>query len=505
MTERRATWAWAVPPTVFLGWLFVYPMATLFVRALGDGFDVGGHAATIRFTFAQAALSTVATLMAGLPLTAVLANYRFPGRDLVRALVTVPFVLPTVVVGAAFLALGAPQSLLTIIAAHVFYNLAVVVRTVGAVWARLERTPYEAARVLGAGRARAFAHTTLPALLPSLFSAAAIVFLFTFTSFGVVLMLGGLRYRTIEVDIYREAITFLDFPAAAALAVVQMIGVAAVMVLHSAVTRRQTALAAISERERLGLRMPWWGWAVVMGTVLPILAPPSVLFARSRAGWGFLFDPGRMAVTPTEAIGNSLGFVTVATTVAVVIGGMAAWTIAGRRGRAGVSLDLLLMLPLGTSAVTIGLGFLVALDRPIDLRRSWMLVPLAHALVATPFVVRTVVPALRSIRSDLAEAAATLGASPRRVWREIEVPLIARSLMIGAGLAAAVSLGEFGATSFLARPETTTVPTLVFRMLSRPGAVTYSAAMALAVILMLLTAGLVAVSDRGRIGEVGSF
>jgi thiamine transport system permease protein len=164
-----------------------------------------------------------------------------------------------------------------------------------------------------------------------------------------------------------------------------------------------------------------------------------------------------------------------------------------------------LMLPLGTSAVTIGFGLLIALDQPIDLRASLLLVPLAHALVAVPFVVRTTVPLLRSIRQDLRDAAAVLGASPRRVFREVDLPIVARAAAVGAGFAAAISLGEFGATAFLARPATTTIPFLVYRLLSRPGAVTFSAAMAMAVVLAIATAGLVLAIDRLRAGELGRF
>ena len=168
--------------------------------------------------------------------------------------------------------------------------------------------------------------------------------------------------------------------------------------------------------------------------------------------------------------------------------------------RGGAWFDTVLMLPLGVSAVTIGLGFLIALDRPIDLRGSFVLVPLAHALVALPFVVRAALPLLRSIRPELREAARVLGASPARVWREIDLPIIRRALLVGAGFAAAVSLGEFGATSFVARPASTTIPTLIFRLLGRPGTASYGTALALAVVLAMITAALILLIERFRVG-----
>ena len=191
--------------------------------------------------------------------------------------------------------------------------------------------------------------------------------------------------------------------------------------------------------------------------------------------------------------------------IATTVGLIAASLIS--RGSTVVSstFDMVLMLPLGTSAVTIGFGFLVALDEPVDLRGSVLLVPLAHALVAVPFVVRSTLPTLRAIRADLREAAAVLGASPRRVFRHVDLAIIARAAMVGAGFAAAVSLGEFGATSFIVRPNSVTIPTLIFRLLGRPGAVTFTAAMALSVILMLLTTALILSIDRLRAGEIGEF
>jgi thiamine transport system permease protein len=184
--------------------------------------------------------------------------------------------------------------------------------------------------------------------------------------------------------------------------------------------------------------------------------------------------------------------------IATVIGALAAATIAYERGLVGRVFDTLLMLPLGASAVTIGFGFLVALDEPFDLRTSLILLPIAHALVAIPFIVRSTVPVMRSIQDRLREAAAVLGASPSRAWRAIDLPLTARAMAVGAAFALAVSLGEFGATSFIVRPDTTTMPVAIFRLLGRPG--TFGEAMAMSVILMglVIVAALAIELLRGR-------
>jgi thiamine transport system permease protein len=236
---------------------------------------------------------------------------------------------------------------------------------------------------------------------------------------------------------------------------------------------------------------------------VPLIGLVGASFAGNGVGWRSLAVDSASAVEPLPAIGNSLGYAVAASLIAVVVGGLAASWLSSRRGRGWF--DLLLMLPLGTSAVTIGFGFLLALDRPVDLRGTAVLVPVAHALVAIPFVVRATLPLLRSIKRELREAAAVLGASPARVWREIDLPIVARALAVGGGFAAVVSLGEFGATSFIVRPASITVPALIFRYLGRPGSSSFATAMALAVVLATITAVIVLAIDRVRGAETGFF
>jgi thiamine transport system permease protein len=132
---------------------------------------------------------------------------------------------------------------------------------------------------------------------------------------------------------------------------------------------------------------------------------------------------------------------------------------------------------------------------PLDLRTSWWIIPIAHALVALPFVVRATVPTLRSIDPHQREAAASLGATPARVWREIDARVVAHAAAVAIGFAFAISLGEFGATLFIVRPETTTAPVAIFRFLSRPGATNVDQAMALATLLAVVT-GIVALTSE---------
>ena len=530
---RRANGLLLAPAVAFLAAFFVWPMANIVAEGLrGDGgWQLSGVGEVLGdrhlrqvlwFTVWQAAASTALTLVVGLPATHVLSRFAFPGRAVVRALVVVPFVLPTVVVGAAFLALLGPRSPIgldlrgsvwAILLAHAFFNVAVVVRVVGGLWEQLDPRTEEAARLLGATRWQAFRVATLPALRPAVASAAAITFLFTFTSFGIVQLVGGARRVTLEVEIYRQTADLLDLPVASVLALVQLAAVASLLLVQDRLERRRPRSAVAMRpvtptRPRTHAERAWVALnLLVLGGLLG--APLVTLVERSfrtgdgygLAGWRALGDAGGRSglfVAPLEAVGSSLRFAALATLVAVVVGGLAAVAVARSSSRWARTVDAVLLLPLGTSAVTVGFGFILALDHPVDLRASPLLVPLAQALVALPFVVRTMAPVLRSVDPHLREAAALLGASPTRVWRAVDLPLVRRALVVAAGFAFAISLGEFGATTVIARADTPTVPVAIDRLLSRPGSLTSAQAFALSTILMTLTAVAILTADRWR-------
>jgi len=521
-----------VVPAAFLGVFFLYPVGTILVRGLGaDGLDrllgLPGRASfrgVAWFTVWQATVSTLLTVVVALPGAHLLARRRFRGRALFRAATTVPFVLPTVVVGGAFLALfdrfglvdgpfRATRTVWAILAAHVFFNVAVVLRTVGGFWEGLDHRPEEQARVLGATPWQAFRWVTLPRLWPSIAAASSIVFLFCFTSFGVILILGGPTRATLETEVWRHAVFRGDLASATALAVVQLAAVLAMVVVANRLQRRRAVGQRPVHRKvpRAGARL-LAGNLGLLGAVLGL--PVAVLVERSLAidgGWSlrnYAALSDRVNLLPVSAIGalqNSLLFAVVATGLAVVVGGLASLVVVHGRRAASRAFDLGMMLPLGASAVTLGFGMLIALDEPpLDLRSSRWLVPVAHALVGVPFVMRTMVPTLRGIDRRLREAAATLGASPARVRREVDLPIAARALAVGAGFSFAVSLGEFGATSFLPRnPDRLTAPLALFRLLGTPGETLRGQAMALAVVLMVLTAASVLVIEGwGRRGSV---
>jgi thiamine transport system permease protein len=519
-------------PLAFLLLLFLVPLAAVLRAGLADGPTAlwGTLVASstwriLGFTVLQAGLSTVATFVVAMPAAYVLAVYRFPGRSVLRALVLVPFVMPTVVVGAAFLALLGPTGLLGIdlsgslwglVLAHMFLNLAVVIRVVGAALASLDPDLVAAARVLGDSRRQAFARVTWPLLRPAVRASATIVFLFCFTSFGVVQVLGAGQLRTVEVEIYRRTALLLDLPAAAALSLLQLLTVVAMLVVLGGSRATSTSAAVDVARVPRGVERAWVAMVAIL-TSCVVLAPLLVVLLRSLvidgeptlAGWQTLFgeSDSTNAVDPWSAVLASLRTASAATVLAVLVGGSAALGLAwSRRGGWMRSLDALLLLPLGTSAVTVGLGMLLAFGRPpLDLRNTGVLIILAQTLVAVPFVVRVLTPALENFDGRLLEVAAVLGRSAGSAIRAVAVPMVLPAFAVAVGFAFAVTIGEFGATVFLASPAEPTLPVAISRLLARPGELTVAAAYAASALLMLITVAVVVLVDRIRLGKAVVF
>ncbi len=550
MSRSGGTRLWAIAlavvPLAFLSVFFLLPLSGMLARGfwVDDALDLSGLTETLArprvhrvlwFTAWSSVTATAVTVLLGLPVAYVLYRLDFRGRQALRAMVVMPFVLPTVVVGVAFRTLLAPSgplgslgldgSSVAILAAMVFFNLAVVVRTVGGLWESLDHRREDAAAALGASPAQVFRTVTLPALKPGIVSATTVVFLFCSTAFGVVLTLGGLRYGTVETEIYILTTQFLDLRAAAVLSVLQVLAIVVLLLLagHTR-ARRSQALERTGARSRV--RRPGRGDLPAIATTALVMAfvaaPLLTLGARSlRQGDGWGLDSYRslgttgegtaLLVPVTTALENSLRTAVDATVLALTLGVLVAFlvsrptrTAGERRGRA--LLDGLFMLPLGVSAVTIGFGFLITLDRPpLDLRSSPLLVPVAQAMVALPLVVRALVPVLRSIDPRQRQAAATLGASPVRTLLVVDLPAAWRPVLAAAGLAFAVSLGEFGATSFLARSDRPTLPVVIYQLISRPGAENFGMALAASVVLAVVTVTVMGVVERLRVGSMGSF
>jgi thiamine transport system permease protein len=539
-----------IVPLAFLAILFFYPLASITARGLAPqgvidlsafGKIIGSefYRETLWFTFWQATVSTLLTIIVAFPAAYVMARYTFRGKSLISALTLVPFVMPTVIVAAGFMAVIGPRGWINealrsllgvsyapidiqntiwiILLAHVFYNFAVALRLISGFWSNLDPQITSAARVLGASRWRAFREVTLPLLRPAILAAALLVFIFDFTSFGVILILGGPHFNTIETAIYRSTLINFDLPLATALALVQLACTFAMIIIYTRLQNRAVVPLDLRPRQ-ITQRRPTTRRAKALLLIVTIsmlsllLLPLLALIVRSFVVNNTLsFDNylnlatnprgSVLFVPPLTALGNSLLFAVITTMLALIVGTSAAYAAAAK-GRWSRLSEPMWALPLGASAVTLGFGILIGFP---TLRSSWIMIPLAHSLVAFPFVVRTITPALRSIRSNLREAAQVLGADPSRVWREVDLPILGRALLIGGAFAFAISLGEFGATAMLARAEMPTLPYTIFRYLSQPGSLNYGQAMAMSTVLMFVVALSLVAIDRFRLGEIGEF
>jgi thiamine transport system permease protein len=517
----------ALAPVAYLALFLIYPLARIIAMGLGPAaasgaaglarlFEAADAPRVLLASAGQALLSTAATLAVGLPAAWVFARRQFPGKRILRALLSIPFVLPTVVVGSAFVALLGPgglsdrlagvtlvRTLAGVVLAHAFYNTSIVVRMVGGAWANLDPRLGESARMLGAGRAASFLRVTARLLLPSITASALLVFSFCFTSFGVILVLGGPRISTVETEIYRQAVYALDLPAAALLSVVQLVASGVVTAAYSALGRRAAVTQNLVPSTRTS-RPPRGAaqWAIVavfgLGTTAGLMLPLAVLVARSFASpagltlqyWASLFRNVKDSVfwvPPGAAALHSLAFSGLTVALSLALGVPAAYLVA-RRGPGrfiGAAADVLFLLPLGTSAVTLGFGFIVAFGAPpLDIRASMLIIPIAHSLIALPLVVRSLVGPLRSLDPGLRESAALLGAGPARVRLRIDLPILRRAFLAAAAFAFTVSLGEFAATALLSRPEMATIPVAIYSSLTQPGDLNRGQAMAMSVVLM---------------------
>ncbi len=530
-------------PLGFLALFFYYPLVSMLAGGLSDPagrFSLGRVLAILRdpyylhiigFTFEQALLSTLLSLALGLPGAYLLARYEFAGKRVVRALSTVPFVLPSIILVLGFVRFFGNNGVLNrllmgllnlrepplhvlysfraILLAHAFYNFPVAMRIVSALWARLPPTLEEAARSLGAHGPRLFLRITLPQLAPGVLASAALIYIFCFLSFAVVLVLGGgPRFTTLEVEIYRLAKVGLDLPAASALA---LIG-ALLSLLALFVYLRLQARAAFAEeletapagrrlsellRRPAGFLVPLYLALLVLVVLAPILTVVGYSL-QGRAGWsvgGFsltwyarLLDPGEVWLT---AIRNSLLFAALTVALSLPLGTALAYL--GSRRRTGSSmLEPLLMLPLGVSTIILGLGYLRAYQvlpwlgsalGPLSGSGGWPAVVFAHTVIAYPFVVRAVSPVLRKIKPSLPEAARSLGAGSWQLFLRLELPLLKSALLTGAAFAFGISVGEINATLMLATPQLTTMPIAVYRLI---GSYNFVGASAMGTLLILL-------------------
>jgi len=539
-------------PAVFLLLFFYFPLGSVLVGGLTDSsgrFSLGIAASLlgdpyylriIGFTVWQAILSTMLSVLMGLPGAYLLARYDFRGKRLIQALTTVPFVLPSIIVVLGFVRffgnngilnrslmalfrleeppLRILYSLQAILLAHAFYNFPVVVRVVSSLWRRIHPSTEEAARSLGAHGLRLFFRISLPQILPALLSAAALVFIFCLLSFAIVLVLGGgPRYTTLEVEVYRLAKVSLDLKTGSALALIG--AVISLLFLYAYIKLQQRSsfaeqMAEDAEKPRLagmlGSVRGVFYLLYLLLMALVILAPMITVIAYSfqlRSGWAqqaISLEWYRRILSGggpyLRAVVNSLFFACLTMLLSLPLGTLLAYVGARSRFTGSRLLEAVMMLPIGISSIILGLGYLKAYRQlPWRIVGTWYSIVFAHTVIAYPFVIRVASATFRKMKSSLTEAARSLGAGPWRLFWRLELPMARSALITGAAFAFGISVGEINASLMLYNERLITIPVMIYRLI---GSYNFIGACAMGSVLMLFCFLAFLIIDRAG-GEIG--
>ena len=519
--SRLTSRSFALLPLAFLALVLVAPVVRLLIEGFGSGELAGSEPLRwlalwqddylrwrVVWSFLQAAITCVLALLLGLPVAWVLARREFPGRSLVQRLLMLPFVVPTLVAAMGVLALWGPRGWFgepmaaagwsleetpwLLLYGNLFFNLCLVVRAGADALEQVSAPRVAAARTLGATPWRAFWRVEWPTIAPWLSSALCLVFLYCFSGFGLALILGGQRFATVEVEIYSLVAHELELGQAGVLAVWMLLLTGGVALGYAWLEKRLAApgrVTPVARRRPVGLAQWLAVWAAV-GVLLLVCAAP-LLGIVLQAAKALLLGSGvevLMELDTLAALWNTLRFSAMALVLATGLGLSHALALRGLDA-AGASHGWALAwraaayLPFVVSPVTVAFGLLLLYP---GWTASLALLVGAYALLAYPFVAKSLTAALDNLPASYAQAAATLGAKPWRVVWRVTLPLVGRALRRGMAFAAATALGEFAVTLFLSRPEWATLTTLIYARLGRPGAANLDAALVLACVLMAL-------------------
>ncbi len=506
--------------------LFYWPLGKILsIGFAGDWFTrITTHriAGILWFTIWQAALSAAICLLFGIPGAYVLYHRRFRGQKFVRSLITVPFMLPTIVVAIGFTAFKklpiisslffGHSNIPIIICANVFMNYSLVVRIVGGVWTTLDSGIEDAAALDGAGRFRTLTSVTLPQLAQSVASAGALIFLYCAANFGLVLVLGGATTKTIETEIYVATTQYLDLSKAAGLVLVQTFLTIIAFLIAQQLSKGPAGFftsTSIEPKVHVDRRDApaviittlFTGSLIVLPLCAVLLKSFQVGSSIGMSNYANLGSHGArdvLSISVGQAAINTVRNAIITTILSIGIGVVSSYLLSRERPKNKsrffqLGMDILFQMPVGVSSVVLGFGYLISFNSDLfALRSSWLVTPLAQSLLCIPLVIRMVYPALNSIDSDLRESAETDSASPSQIWWLIEAPIIRGAILIATGYAAVIAIGEFGAANFLAYGDQGTLPTVLYQLISRPGAQNYGMAMASSA--LLITVALLIVS-----------
>lgn len=515
--------------------LLYLPLLAIFGRAFieGGAFSLRPLAKVITsayygrlllYTLIQAFLSALFSLLLALPAAAFFVHFNFPFKGTILSLTTLSFLLPPILVVLGFVifwgnsgtvnraamvlfSLDEPPfkilySFKAIILAHLFYNIPLALRFIYAQWSSLPRHQYEAAVTQGTNRSRLFIHIVLPQIRSSLLSSFLIIFLYCFMSFAIILVLGGgPKFSTLEVEVYRLIKNDLNFADGGALALGETFLAVAVLLFYfraEAGTEKGAGDrgARISPRTLDKRAYPPFiilllVSALFFGGPLVSLIVKSFQQHHSRSvSGGFTLEWYARIFTSVsqggsvslKAVVNSLRYAFGSSFLALVTGTAAAYGTARNRTRSPDLTEFLILLPMGISSIVMAMGYLlISSFFPGGRAPGDLFVILAHAFISLPFVYRSVKTALDHTDPGLREAALIAGANERIALFHIELPLIRKALINGGVFAFSLSMGEVNAVLILASPDRITLPLAIYRLI---GIYRYAQAAAMGSVLM---------------------
>ena len=501
---------WTAPLLLF-GALFYQPIFRIFQLGVWHNFlnQILTHenARITLFTLWQALLSMILSLLLATPFAYSLYKIKFRGQSFLSTVITLPFVLPTIVVGIGFTStLKDAPSILLIIIANTFMNFGLAARIIGSTWQAIGTDETDSAALDGAGKVRIFFSITLVQLRGAYAAAGFLIFLYCSANFGIILVLGNEKTRSIETSIYIDAVENLDLTRAAALVLIQTV---LTLLLFLAISKLSDStvnpFGAYSREstQRLKLRdLPTVLFSIGTATVLVIVPLASIVWRSlhyenhlTLQNFYHLTSEGARSVlniTLLQALFNSLRNAGIGLVISVGFGLFIAFLLSKSRNR---YLGAIFQLPLGISSVVLGLGYLITFsDGVFPLRSSWLVTPIAQSMVLIPLFLQITLPALRLIGSDLRESAELDGCNQSTYWWLVEFPLIKSTVILASIYIVVISLGELGAANFLAYGDQATLPTVLFQLISHPGPLNYGMAMAAGSIFIFLAGLLISLS-----------
>ncbi|MBD3192445.1 MAG: ABC transporter permease subunit [Candidatus Heimdallarchaeota archaeon] len=498
------------------------------------------------FTLAQAFLSTLLTLIFGIPIGYIFGKYEFSGRKIFLTLFTVPFVLPSVLVGMGFLVIFGENGLfgspfLSIIIAHTFYNIPLVIHFFSAIYQNFDRTLVDAGKTLGSKDLQILLRIYLPLFLQPILTAALLTFNFCFMSFGIIILLGQAKFRTLETQIFAE-VSKGAVNTAAALAVMQLLVTIGYILCYiyfigkdnqaektmetgafprkkisliqsffqkkerrKAPEKRKTmknTIVTLSRKTGLILKKKeiylfiifLFGLVLELAPMLSIvinsfwepqkgivtLKNYLIIFTLKTNNFIGVSIPKTVLNTVLFAFGSSL----IATMLAVI-------TILalGRKRLAKISLtyELVTYLPLAISSVTLSLGILQTfINVDFFINNPWLFIIISHGLLGYPFITRALLNGLNTISPEMEEASKTLGANRLFKIRKIYLPLLLPSIVAGIAFSFGLSLGEFTTANFFYL-RNSSVATLTVALYRLRAVRQFGESSAIGVILLLLS------------------